>query len=539
MRHPDFSTLTLILAATFFVAGCKDVQTESITAATSQNTLEKISLSDLEIKAESGDAQAQVELGARYANGDGVQANDSEAIKWWAKAADQNNTEAMYFLGFAYKYGIVSGAPWERKFEIDRKKAFKLFEQGAKLGDNNCQFELGEMYLNDSTVKKNIPMAIGFLEKAAIQNNTSALISLATLYSDNKAVPADYARSFDYLSKAAKLGDSDAQSIVGYRYYTGTGVPKDYAKAAEFYKSAAMQGNAAAQNNLGHLYLNGLGVSKDKLIAYAWFNVAATQGNKEAERNRGRTELTLDPEDLNRAQALSSNWQKGQIISNAESSTEPNSRHQKLTKYRTGTAFYVSKSGHALTNYHVIDGCSEIRAQGLNTPLELVSNDRVNDIALLKSNSAMKKVASISGSSTRLRQGEDIAVFGFPLNAVLSSGGNLTPGVVSATTGFGNNTNQIQITAPIQPGSSGSPVLNLKGEVIGVVAMKLSDAKMSKATGSIGQNVNFAISAQTIRDFLDGNKVPYSSGTVNLFPKSVSDLGDEARQWTTVLECWK
>lgn len=83
--------------------------------------------------------------------------------------------------------------------------------------------------------------------------------------------------------------------------------------------------------------------------------------------------------------------------------------------------------------------------------------------------------ATIAGSNVLLRQGEDIVVFGFPLNSILSSGGNLTPGVVSALTGLGNNSSQIQITAPIQPGSSGSPVVNLQGKVVGVVTSKMSD----------------------------------------------------------------
>lgn len=148
--------------------------------------------------------------------------------------------------------------------------------------------------------------------------------------------------------------------------------------------------------------------------------------------------------------------------------------------------------------------------------------------------------ANIVSDPAKLRQGEDIVAFGFPLNSVLSSGGNLTPGVVSALTGLGNNTNQIQITAPIQPGSSGSPVLNKKGEVIGVVSMKLSDSKMAKATGQVAQNVNFAVSGQTLKAFLDAHKVTYSTGG-GFFSrdKSTADLADEARKWTLVVECWK
>ena len=131
-------------------------------------------------------------------------------------------------------------------------------------------------------------------------------------------------------------------------------------------------------------------------------------------------------------------------------------------------------------------------------------------------------------------------MYGFPLNAVLSSGGNLTPGVVSALTGLGNNTNQLQITAPIQPGSSGSPVLNKKGEVVGVVNMKLFDSKMARATGEIGQNVNFAISGQTLKAFLDKHKASYKDGAgFFTWGKDAADLAEEARKWTLVVECWK
>lgn len=172
------------------------------------------------------------------------------------------------------------------------------------------------------------------------------------------------------------------------------------------------------------------------------------------------------------------------------------------------------------------------QAQGLE--------DAVNDLALVQIPGDAKASAAIASEPGKLRQGEDIVVFGFPLNAVLSSGGNLTPGIVSALTGLGNNTNQIQITAPIQPGSSGSPVLTKKGEVVGVVSMKLSDSKMAKATGQVGQNVNFAVNGQTLRTFLDTHKVDYRSG-VGFFSwdKSTADLADEARKWTLVAECWK
>ena len=110
----------------------------------------------------------------------------------------------------------------------------------------------------------------------------------------------------------------------------------------------------------------------------------------------------------------------------------------------------------------------------------MVTKDQINDIALLKIPTGNHPAAHISEAPEKLKQGEDVVVFGYPLNSILASGGNITPGIVSALTGLGNNTNQIQITAPIQPGSSGSPVLNRRGEVVAIVSAKLSDVKMAK-----------------------------------------------------------
>jgi len=163
----------------------------------------------------------------------------------------------------------------------------------------------------------------------------------------------------------------------------------------------------------------------------------------------------------------------------------------------------------------------------------------VNDLAVLAVPGGVTATATISAKPSDLRQGEEIVVFGFPLNGILSTGGNLTPGVVSALTGLGNNSNQLQITAPIQPGSSGSPLLNRKGQVVGVVSAKLSDQGMAKATGQIAQNVNFAVSGQTLRAFLGAHKISFRSGGFFSFDRKNVDIADDARTWTLLLECWK
>jgi S1-C subfamily serine protease len=286
------------------------------------------------------------------------------------------------------------------------------------------------------------------------------------------------------------------------------------------------------------MYYKGEGVPKDLVLAYAWFNLATTraQGMGYNFAKKKRDSITLSSAQRAEAERLSSNWKVGQVLRREGEAGSGISSAEKVT----GTAFVISTEGHAITNNHVVAGCNELRVQGHTGLIQLITRDEVSDLALLKMPGESRAAAAMTPSPASLRQGQDIVVFGFPLDSVLSSGGNLTPGVVSAITGLGNNTNQIQITAPIQPSSSGSPVMDKKGHIVGVVNMKLSDSAMAKYTGNLPQNVNFAINGQTLKTFLDANRVSYKSGwSFFVREKSLADIGDEARKWTIIVECRK
>jgi S1-C subfamily serine protease len=101
-----------------------------------------------------------------------------------------------------------------------------------------------------------------------------------------------------------------------------------------------------------------------------------------------------------------------------------------------------------------------------------------------------------------------------------------------------DDTRELQLTAPIQPGNSGGPLLDLSGNVVGIVSSRISDLAVAKATGSLPQNINFAIKSTIIQGFLDAHRVDYTSGqsSAKLDP---ADVGEMAAKSTVLLECYK
>ena len=191
-----------------------------------------------------------------------------------------------------------------------------------------------------------------------------------------------------------------------------------------------------------------------------------------------------------------------------------------------GTGFFVAASGHILTNEHVASACESISVRqpgSLPVTAEVIAFDADADLALLWADVAPQRVASLRGGSS-IRQGEQVVVYGFPLSGDLSP--NLTVGQVSGLTGIGGDFGMIQISAEIQPGSSGSPVLDESGNVIGIATEVMLGA----------QNVNFAVRSSLARTLLDVNNVSYDVQGLGP-PLPIPDIGDLARDFTVAISC--
>ena len=118
---------------------------------------------------------------------------------------------------------------------------------------------------------------------------------------------------------------------------------------------------------------------------------------------------------------------------------------------------------------------------------------------------------------------------GFPYTDILATAGNFTLGNVSALSGLGDGSRDLQISAPVQAGNSGGPLLDTSGNLVGVVSMKLNAMKVMQASDDLPQNVNFAIKSGTLAGFLDANRVTYKVGAPGAVPMQPADIADAAR----------
>ncbi len=202
----------------------------------------------------------------------------------------------------------------------------------------------------------------------------------------------------------------------------------------------------------------------------------------------------------------------------------------------TGTGVYVSNAGHILTNVHVIENCSRLQVSAVGaapTPVRVVARDAANDLALLQSSGSPPAVATFRSS---VRVGENVYAYGFPLAGFLSTTGNFTGGNVTASAGIGDDTRMLQISAPVQPGNSGGPLLDQSGNLVGLVVAKLNALKVATVTEDLAQNVNFAIKSALALNFLEANNVGATMST-NAQPLQPADIAERARSFSVYVEC--
>ena len=203
----------------------------------------------------------------------------------------------------------------------------------------------------------------------------------------------------------------------------------------------------------------------------------------------------------------------------------------------TGTGFYITRQGHVLTAAHVIDKCPTVmvsRPGGSSAAAAVVATDSQNDLAVLMG-APPQGVASFR-TARAVRPGESVVAYGFPLTGTLSSGGTVTSGNVNALSGLGDDTRYLQISAPVQPGNSGGPLLDSTGAVVGVVTSQINAVRVARSTGSVPQNVNFAIKVDVVKTFLDTRGIAIEAAASGR-ELGTPDIGERARAFSVLVEC--
>jgi S1-C subfamily serine protease len=204
----------------------------------------------------------------------------------------------------------------------------------------------------------------------------------------------------------------------------------------------------------------------------------------------------------------------------------------------SGTGFAVDATGSFLTNHHVIEGCTRLTVMvdgGRVLEARVIAADARSDLALIATDSP--RTSFVSFRRLPLSPGESVVALGYPLRGLLATEANVSAGIVSALAGIRNDVTKVQISAPIQPGNSGGPLFDSRGAVVGVVVSTLNALKYAKATGTVPQNVNFAVKGEVAQLFLRSAGIMPTFGNDRSSPLSTAEIASRGRGATALVEC--
>ena len=194
----------------------------------------------------------------------------------------------------------------------------------------------------------------------------------------------------------------------------------------------------------------------------------------------------------------------------------------------SGSGFFVSKDGHIITNFHVIENCDSIKInfKGKEVVSEIFAIDKMNDLAIIQANIKPLKIFSVSNKDVTLLQ--DVIVAGFPLGKNVSSAIKMHKGSITALAGYEDNYSNFQTDATINQGNSGGPIIVKKGNVVGVAVATWVEEGV--------QGIHFGIKSSVLKTFANAKELNFSSP--NNREVSSEKLGKLISEATTYLECW-
>ena len=201
----------------------------------------------------------------------------------------------------------------------------------------------------------------------------------------------------------------------------------------------------------------------------------------------------------------------------------------KIVAASSGTGFFVTKKGHIISNHHVVESCDTVKLhfKGKEINSDVLAVDKMNDLAILKADIVPPRVYPVAIEDASLLQ--DIIIAGYPLGKRVSAAIKTSKGSITALAGYGDNYSEFQTDAALNQGNSGGPIMNQKGNVVGVAV-----ANYGKQSGV--ESFNFGIKSSTLKTFANANGLKFIPP--NIRDLSNKDLGQLITEATIYLECY-
>jgi S1-C subfamily serine protease len=488
--------------------------------------------------AQSGEVDAQFALGYLYEYGEGVTQSYRQAAYWYGKAADAGDADAAVAMGYLYE----SGLGVKQNF----RRAVEYYSIASDQGDAYAMYYLARMVAEGRGTERDPVHAYTLFGVVAgspeidEETRTLAIEERTRLRSSLSAAQIQQA-------------DAAAASLLG----GGGNTPS--AETGRAVAGSATGENATPQQSGGYgsdgspAYVQGDHVRwVQEVLALLGYDAGPADGTlgpkteaaiREFQRDIGlpddgqvSVELIAALEDIvDQAAALPPEGS----LDRAETTDEPPPAAEPDA---TGSGILLNTRGQVLTNNHVVEDCRRLTVQLPGAPLAdaaAIAADAENDLAVVRIAGIIDAegyAAFRDGRSIRLA--DDVIAVGYPLTGLLSSQVKVTTGSVSALAGLYDDTRHMQVSVPVQPGNSGGPLVDLAGNVVGVITSKLDAVAVAEATGDIPQNINFAIKSLVARSFLDANDVEYAlAPSDTLLPPA--DAAELARRFTVLIACYE
>ena len=438
----------------------------------------------------------------------------------------------------------------EHYYDLENyEKALFWVEAAAKLGDAVAQNNLGFMHDNGLGTQVNEKLAYDWFLKAAEQNQVNAITTIASYYLDGDVVNQNYVKAFKFYKKAANMSFEDSFSLynqsraiygLGLMHEKGHGTRYDYEKAKKFYLKAdeygheiaklrydALEGDALKAATLASYYFDGskieLGIPIDLAEAAFWFKLAEFKGANPYPKKFADVMKKINEKDMNRAFDRFVVWKKNLGFEHEKETLLD------ITPYyitHTGTAFYVNET-ILLTNKHVAfqdenfnEKCDRIVGFApYKAKYEIYEHFNTKylakwgDVEVLINKRGNKSFIPISDKI--IKAGMNIFVLGFPHGDEVSKYPKISKGMVNSEIGFNNNFDEFIFDAVSYHGSSGSPVLDKNGELVGI----LYGGYEYELKNKVGESENFVpnptesygLKSNYLKKFLEVNNIEYNT----------------------------